>query len=180
VIFLLAVIFLVKILKAQRSSSVKRQILGSDVKSDSKSLLSVSPESSPSLTKSQMQKLLRQKRSLAYLEALQQLDAGGHQANTEALNGLISSIESELPDISNQLLGIVSKCYLGHPFEVHTLQIDGDIIHHYKAGNPLPAPLEKARGLALHSSYLCIEVYTHFIVAISKNGSASLIEGEGS
>jgi hypothetical protein len=109
------------------------------------------------------------------MEALHQLDAGGHIFETDAFNKLIEIINSELPDISNLLLGIVAKCYLGHPFEVHTLQIMGSIVHHYKVGEPLPAALEKARSMALHSSYEYIEVYSEYIVAVSKNGSTSLI-----
>jgi hypothetical protein len=158
---------------------VKRQILGSDTKSESQSLFSVTPKASSSLTKSQIQKLLRQKRSPAYMEALHQLDAGGHISETEALNKLIETIKSELPDISNLLLGIVAKCYLGHPFEVHTLQIMGSIVHRYKVGEPLPAALEKARSMALHSSYEYIEVYSNYIVTVSSNGSTSLVTVEG-
>lgn len=154
---------------------MKRKILGSSTQSETQSLLSIKPQAVSSLTTSQIQKLLRQKRSSAYMNALNQLDAGGHSTETESLNKLIETIKAELPDISNLLLGIVAKCYLGHPFEVHTLQIMGDIIHHYKVGESLPAALEKARSMALHSSYAYIEVYSNYMVAVSENGSTSLV-----
>ena len=159
--------------------SVKRQILGSGSKSETQSLFSATPKASSPLTKSQIQKLLRQKRSSSYIEALHQLDTGGHMPGTDALNKFIETIKSELPDISNLLLGIVAKCYLGNPFEVHTLQLMGGIVHHYKVGEPLPAALEKARSMAMHSSYEYIEVYSNYIVAVSSNGSTSLVTLQG-
>ena len=62
-------------------------------------------------------------------------------------------IEDEFPEIAirGTLMGIVSRCYLGDPYEVHTLDISGNIIEHYKQGEPLPEYMEKARGLALHA-----------------------------
>lgn len=160
---------------------MKRQILGSGQKSEVSSLSSVTPKTSGALTKSQIEKILRQKRSSSYIEALHQLDAGGHMCRTEAINKLVETIKSELPEVivTELFLGIVSKCYLGDPFEVHTLQIAGNIIHHYKVGESLPLALEKARSMARHPSYVLIEVYSSHIVAVSQDGSASLVTVEG-
>jgi len=158
----------------------KRKILGSESKSKFRSL-SASPvtKSSSTLTSSKVKILLRKKRSSAYMEALQKLDSGEHVSDADSINQLIETIKSELPGLSSFLIGIVAKCHLGHPYEVHTLEILGDIIHHYKIGEPLPSALEKARSMAQHPAYSYIEVYSDYIVAVSKNGSTSIVETEG-
>lgn len=160
---------------------MKRKILTNSQKSEVQLLSSVTPRTSDPLTKGQIEKNLRQKRSPSYIEALHQLDAGGHICSTDTLNKVIAAIKSELPEmiVEQLLLGIVSKCYLRHFFEVHTLQITGNIIHHYRTGESLPPALEKARSLAKHSSYILIEVYSSYMVAVSQDGSSSLITLDG-
>lgn len=158
-----------------------RQILGGKQKSEVNSLSSVKPKSASALTKSQLEKILRQKRSPTYMEALHKLDAGGHVCGTDALNELLEVIKTELDDVvvTELLHGIVSKCYLGHPYEVHTIQTLGDILHHYKVGEAMPAALEKARAMAKHPSYEFIEVYSKYLVAVASNGSTALVNLEG-
>ena len=73
------------------------------------------------------------------------------------------------------LLGFVDKCYLGAPYEVHTIDLSGGIIEHYKRGQILPNGMEKARTLAMSGSYQFIEVYTNCLRAVSSNGSVSVI-----
>lgn len=125
-----------------------------------------------------LEKALRTPRSAAYMDAVRQLDAGTHQHNLLAIDQLKQQITAELPNIAlEMLLGIVSKCYLGHSYEVHTLDFFGQIIEHYKIGEPMKGELEKARNLARHETYQCIEVYSNRLVAISKDGKASIIEG---
>ena len=72
-----------------------------------------------------LQRLLRKKRSKKYMEILQTLDAGGHVQNQEKVNELIEAIRQEFPEVelikAGLLIGIVSKCYLGRPYEVHIL-----------------------------------------------------------
>lgn len=91
--------------------------------------------------------LLRRSRSKAYMDALHKLDVGGHVHNQNKVNEIINTIKSESPEIelNGILLGYVAICYLGKPYEVHTLDITGGIIEHYKAGHILPNGLEKAR-----------------------------------
>lgn len=121
--------------------------------------------------------LLRKTRSQAYMDALHKLDAGGHVHNQHKVNEIIDAIHNEFPelDISGVLLGFVSICYLGKPYEVHTLDMTGEIIEHYKAGQILPGGLEKARSIALHGGYDFIEVYVDCCRAISTNGVVSVI-----
>ena len=122
-------------------------------------------------------RLLRRKRSKAYMDAMHKLDAGGHVHNQSKVNEIIDAILNEFPEveISSVLLGFVSICYLGAPYEVHTLDLSGQIIEHYKAGHPLPGGMEKARSIALRGGYDFIEVYSDCCRAISSNGAVSVI-----
>lgn len=127
----------------------------------------------------ELEKRLRQKRSTSYVEAMTKLDAGGVQTNTVKIEELIETIKNEFPDLHpiQFPIGIISKCYLGAPYEVHTLDVTLDIIEHYKKGEPLPAGMDRARSIALHPSYAFIEVYTDTLCAVNKNGEVSIIKG---
>ena len=76
--------------------------------------------------------------------------------------------------MSDELLGIVSKCYLGGTYDVHTLDIMGNIVIHYNFLDPLPVMLEKARKLAKSGQYDFIEVYMDCIRAVSADGSVAV------
>ena len=129
------------------------------------------------MDKMKMDKLLRKSRSKEYMEALHKLDAGGHVHNQNKVNEIINTIRSEFPEVelAGVLLGYVAICYLGKPYEVHTLDIVGGIIEHYKAGQPSPNGLEKARSIAMRGGYDFIEVYIDCCRAISANGTVSVI-----
>ena len=126
-----------------------------------------------------LQRILRKKRSKKYMEILQTLDAGGHVQNQEKVNELIEAIRQEFPEVelvkAGLLIGIVSKCYLGHPYEVHILDCTLSIVEHYKKGQTLPNGMEKARALAARDMYQYIEVYTDHCCAISSDGTVSII-----
>lgn len=111
------------------------------------------------------------------MDAIQTLDAGGRVTNQQKIDDIIQQIKQEFPEVelAGLLLGFVSICYLGKPYEVHTLDIAGAIIEHYKTGEPLPNGLEKARGIALHGGYSFIEVYTDCCRAIGRDGSVAVI-----
>ena len=129
------------------------------------------------IDKMKLDRLLRQPRSKAYMDALHKLDAGGHVHNQHKVNDIVNVIRSEFPEIelAGILLGFVSMCYLGKPYEVHTLDVTGGIIEHYKAGNALPGGMEKARSIAMRGGYDFIEVYVDCCRAISGNGAVSVI-----
>ena len=82
------------------------------------------------LDKMKMDRLLRKPRSKAYMDAVHRLDAGGHVHNQNKVNGIIDAIREEFPEVelAGVMLGIVSQCYLGKPYEVHTLDLGGGII----------------------------------------------------
>lgn len=130
------------------------------------------------MDKMRLDRLLRKPRSKAYMEALHQLDAGGHVHNQEKVNQILDAIREEFPEveISGVLLGFVAVCYLGKPYEVHTLDMSGQIIEHYKAGQPLPGGLEVARTIALRGGYDFIEVYADCCRCISANGTVSVVK----
>lgn len=131
------------------------------------------------MDKMKLDRLLRKTRSKEYMQALHTLDAGGHVHNQHKVNEIIDTIRNEFPDleISGIMLGIVSTCYLGKPYEVHTLDITGQIIEHYKSGQVLPGGLEKARSIAMRGGYDFIEVYVDCCRAISSSGAVSVISG---
>lgn len=129
------------------------------------------------LNKMQLDRLLRKSRSKAYMDAIHKLDAGGHVHNQNKVNSIIDAIREEFPEVelSGLLLGIVSICYLGKPYEVHTLDITGEIIEHYKAGQTLTGGLEKARSIAMRGGYDFVEVYSDCCRCVSSNGSVSVV-----
>lgn len=129
------------------------------------------------IDKMKLDRILRKPRSKEYMDALHKLDAGGHVHNQQKVNDIINAIQQEFPEveISGILLGFVSICYLGKPYEVHTLDMTGQIIEHYKARQSLPGSLEKARSVALRGGYDFIEVYVDCCRCISANGSVSVV-----
>lgn len=149
------------------------------------SLLSTAPQQrqqmkqAQQLDKMKMDRLLRKPRSKAYMDAVHRLDAGGHVHNQNKVNGIIDAIREEFPEVelAGVMLGIVSQCYLGKPYEVHTLDLGGGIIVHYKSGQPLPGGLEKARSIAIRGGYDFVEVYSDCCRAVSSSGSVAVIAG---
>lgn len=137
----------------------------------------VAQQQKQQMNKLQVEQILRKPRSKEYMEAIHQLDAGGHVHNQNKVNAIINIIKSEFPDLelSGILLGYISICYLGNPYEVHTLDMTGMIINHFKAGQSLPSGMERARALAIRGGYDFIEVYTDCCRAISSNGAVSVI-----
>lgn len=135
--------------------------------------------STPTLSAPARLQRLRERRSAAYLQAVSQLDAGTHVHDRQAMDALKSAIDLELAALidSEQLQGIVARCHLGDPYEVHTLQSSGWIIDHFKFGQPLPLMLERARTLAVHPAYAFIEVYANRMVAVMASGQTAIIEG---
>jgi len=73
-------------------------------------------------------------------------------------------------------LGIVARCHLGHPYEVHTLDCALDIVEHYKIGQALPGGMERARTLARHPSYVFVEVYLRQVRAVSADGTVTTLD----
>ncbi len=121
-------------------------------------------------------RLLSAPRSRRYLTAIAGLDPSGQVSRVD-VDDIVDRIHKEFADAWASIpLGIVGRCYLGVPYEVHTLTMDGAILAHYRTGEALPGPLERARGLAQSESYLAIEVYPDRIVHIRIDGSVIVSE----
>ena len=131
------------------------------------------------MDKLKLDKLLRKPRSKEYMDALHRLDAGGHVHNQGKVNEIIDAIRAEFPEVelSGMLIGFVAVCYLGPPYEVHTLDFTGQIIEHYKVRQTLPNGMEKARSIAMRGGYAFIEVYIDCCRAIRSDGTVSVING---
>jgi len=115
------------------------------------------------------------KRSKKYVELISSLD---HKtlSDTKGMDDLMKAIQEEFgtAELTSLPLGILSKCFLGHPYEVHTLDLSGGyIIKHYKIDEILPVDFEKARGLAKHNAYAFVEIYRDKIILIREDGTAT-------
>lgn len=118
---------------------------------------------------------LRRPRSSRYLDAVTQLDSGGVVVDAARIAAIRDAIAAEFPDGPGSWpLGWVAKCYLGAPYEVHILDLSGQIVRHIKKGEAMSDGLERARGLAASGRYATIEVYSDRIVAIAMDGSTSI------
>lgn len=150
---------------------------------DKKVNVAVSPEqvsrTKVELTGMALDKRLRQKRSQVYMDCLAKLDAGGVTCSQVQMDELIQAIQNEFPDLtpSQYPIGIIAKCYLGDPYEVHTLDITLDIVEHYKKGEILPSQMDRGRGIALHPNYMLIEIYNDALRAVTMNGDVAVIQG---
>lgn len=124
---------------------------------------------------------LRQRRSPGYVAAMTTLDAGAHVDGAAAVQAIADAIRNELGEVDVDSLprGIVSRCRLGPPYEVHTLDCTGAIIRHYKSHESLPPPLESARSLALHPQYAFVEVYGRRLIAVGHDGGTAVVEIPG-
>ena len=115
------------------------------------------------------------KRSKKYLDLIAGLDAKT-LTNTKGMDELMKAIQEEFgtAEIAGLPLGIVAKCFLGHPYEVHTLDLSGSqIIKHYKTTETMEADFEKARTVAKHNAYVLIEVYKDKMILIREDGTAT-------
>lgn len=103
------------------------------------------------MNKMELDRLLRKKRSKNYIQTMCELDVGGHVQNQQKVKRIIDAIHNEFPEveINGIMLGIVSICYLGKPYEVHTLDVTGQIIEHYPGGKALHGRIGKGSVLSL-------------------------------
>jgi hypothetical protein len=157
---------------------MRRPIIGINARVDTTLEVTPKKQALVRLEGVELEKRLRKKRSKTFVEAMSKLDVSGVVAQKEKVQELIDQIVNEFPElIYDQLpIGIVSKCYLGEPYEVHTLSRSLQIIEHFKKGERLPNGLERARRLALHPSYAYIEVYSNMMCAVSQSGDVSIVK----
>lgn len=130
------------------------------------------------LSEQRLSSLLSKRRSKEYIQAIVDLDLGEHIKTQEAVQKVLNAIRVEFPEVTleDELVGYVAKCYLGEPYEVHTLDMNGEIITHYKQGESLPPELEKGRKLTQNNDYKFVEVYHHMCCAIDAQGNSAVIK----
>ena len=154
-----------------------RSILGTEIRSPALTV-GTSPQAAKAhLSPPQLAQRLRQKRSPAYLECMTRLDAGAHERDAAGLQALLEAITAEFPDlgVDDRPLGIVSKCFLGPPYEVHICDLAGGIVEHFPYRRSMPPLFERARSLAAHGAYAFIEIYVSTVRAVAADGSVSVL-----
>ena len=115
------------------------------------------------------------KRSEKYLNLIKTMDTE-LLSETRGKEEMMAKIYEEFgtAQLADLPIGILAKCYLGYPHEVHTLDLNaGQIIQHYKIGESLPEHFEKARTLAKHNAYLFVEVYKDKLILIREDGTSA-------
>jgi len=123
-------------------------------------------------------RVLTSRRSQDYQHALRAMDSSGHVATAD-LAKIVDDVRREFDETNSASpFGIVARCYLGAPYEVHTLALDGSIIDHYEVGKALPGGLERARSLAVSVAYAAIEVYPDRLVCVRVDGSVVALESD--
>jgi hypothetical protein len=111
------------------------------------------------------------KRSEAYLASATQLDVRGQSHAKVNASAIIEAIAAEF-DLGDDLpVGLLAQCFLGAPYDVHVLELTGDIVRHYAASEALPALYAGARKLALHPAYIAIEVYPTGYACLRADGT---------
>lgn len=133
--------------------------------------------SARTMSKLEMDRLLRKPRSKEYMEAMRKLDIGGHTHNKAQADEIINILRNEFPEVQLEglLVGIISKCYIGPEYDVHTLSTTGGIIHHYQKGEAMDPDLARARALAARGTYEFIEVYHNCCRCVSADGTVAVI-----
>lgn len=118
------------------------------------------------------------KRSKDYLNFISKLE----DIDVYKINGfkeLTDKISNEIGPLglASSPIGILAKCFLGAPFDVHILGLEAEIIlNHYKISEPLPPSFSKARLLALHNQYSIVEVYNDKFILIDSDGNTTNIK----
>ena len=125
-----------------------------------------------------LDRILKRNRSKKYLELIEKLDAGSCSHSNEYLESIIDDIKNEFYeiDISDFMIGIVSRCFLGDTYEVHILDLFAKIVKHYTKGEQMPPEFERVRSMTIHNNYLFIEIYNDACRAIGRDGSVSVVK----
>jgi hypothetical protein len=160
-----------------RMVRMTRPILGAPVSHEKLQRGETARQTHSRLAGPQLSMRLRERRSPKYIEVMQRLDAGTHQPRVTALQDLLDAIAEEFSElgIDQRPLGIVSKCRLGEPYEVHRCDLDGSIVEHFQRHRSMPPLFERARGLAAHGGYALIEIYADTMRAIGADGSVAVL-----
>lgn len=115
----------------------------------------------------------RLRRPHELLEAVARLDSCADEAIRRELLEWVQKVYDERG--GGQLVGLFSRCYLGHPYVDHRLSLDGAIAEHYAASDAVPEVFLPCRGLARSEAYAYIEVYGDGqVIPIRHDGNAAI------
>lgn len=131
------------------------------------------------ITIEELEAALRKPRSKEYVEFIKKMDIGCEADMSGYIAEWTDKVDKEFPfiaNVSNFLLGIISRCYLGDSYEVHMLDKTLSIVGHFKKGEPLPNGLEPCRSIGMNPNYEFVEVYEHMYCIVDKNGNTSVIQ----
>lgn len=128
---------------------------------------SIQTANTPSLFELNNRKLVRDPELVA---AVRNLDLTSDETYKDQLTAWLNEVYREM--MVGQVIALFSKCYLGSPYVDHQLDVIGDIVEHYQAGQSLPAHFAGARVLARSDSYAYIEIYSDGqIIPIREDGT---------
>lgn len=107
------------------------------------------------------------------LEVLQRIDVTSDPALRQALLDWLQQVYDQRQ--GGELVGLFSRCYLGHPFLDHQLSLTGRIVEHYEHTQQPPPPFGSVRSLARSPAYAYIEIYSDgAVVPVRPNGTQAV------
>lgn len=113
------------------------------------------------------------RRSKDILDAVARLDTTTDERTRREVLDWIGELYDQRQ--GGTLLGLFGKCYLGHPYVDHLMDLTGDIITHYKPEDLLPPAFGPARPLARSTAYLFVEVYSDGqVVPVRADGTSAV------
>jgi hypothetical protein len=113
---------------------------------------------------------LQKARHSGLFEAIHRLDAQIDEASRRELAAWIT--DQYTRDYGDIPLGFLARCYLGPPYVDHRLDLLQSIAEHFTPDSVVPAPFDRARGLARSDAYEFIEVYASgTLVPVRADGS---------
>jgi hypothetical protein len=121
---------------------------------------------------------LRERRSPAYIDALTQLDGASSGRGPVTLEVLVAALATEFAELTVEQgpQGLVGRCLLGPPYELHAGWLTDTHMVHYEIVRAMPPLLERARPLALDPAHAFVEVYRDALRAVAPGGRVTLLE----
>ncbi len=105
------------------------------------------------------------------LEEISEMSA--EEIIAEIMTSVREELETAIEEAGEQLVGVLSKCYISG-CDVHAIDQYGNIIEHYKKTEGLPTPLDKGRELFhKNPNCKCVEVYTGFAMIVDEDSTVT-------
>ena len=113
------------------------------------------------------------RRSQELLDAFERLDT---TLDPAARQQIVDWVQEQYEQRNGgQLLGLFGKCYLGHPFVDHVMDMSGHILEHFKSEDAVPIGFGPARPLIRSEAYIFVEVYSDGqVIPVRRDGSSAV------